>query len=87
MCLASLACLARATGCNLQVSQLEQDLAELQGRQAAAHEVSESSRADADRSMADALLRLDGAEAARAAAEQACSTAQEQVRPIHRAKP
>lgn len=67
------------------MSQLEQDLAELQGRQAAAHEASESSRADADRSVADALLRLDSAEAAKAAAEQACSAAQQQVGPLHSA--
>ena len=61
------------------MSQLEQDLAELQGQQAAAQEASHSSRADADRSVADALLQLDAADSARRAAQQACSVAQEQV--------
>ncbi|KAK9821857.1 hypothetical protein WJX74_006036 [Apatococcus lobatus] len=70
-----LLCRARAR----QVSQLEQDLAELQGSQAAAQEASHSNREDADRSVADALLRLDAAEAAQAAAQEACNAAQEQA--------
>ena len=67
------------------MSQLEQDLAELQGQQAAAKEASHNSHADADRSVADALLQLDAADSGRDAAQQACSVAQEQVLPLMKA--
>ena len=58
---------------------MERDLAELQGQQAAVQEASHSNRAEADRAVADALLRLSHAEAAQAAAEQACEAAQNEV--------
>lgn len=60
---------------------MERDLAKLQGQQAAVQEASQSNRADADRAVADALLRLSQAEAAQEAAEHACSEAQNEVSP------
>ncbi len=62
-----------------QVSQMERDTAELQGQQAAVQEASQTSRTDADRAVADALLRLSQAEAAQEAAQTICMAAQNEV--------